>query len=91
MKSLFWTEDGKARNLASLSSTEHSELQAILLQTEAREWKMRFTKKSLEIGTTKARSWWNDTKLDLEKKRGKDGINTLVTEMNRQRHDDRRL
>ena len=91
MKNLFWTEDGKAKNLALLTSTERSELQVILRQTEAREWKMRFVKKSIEIGTVKARSWWEDTKLDLQKKRGKAGADTLIAEMNRQRHDDNRL
>lgn len=91
MKNLFWTEDGKAKNLALLTSTERSELQAILRQTEAMEWKMRFVKKSIEIGTVKARSWWEDTKLDLQKKRGKAGADTLIAEMNRQRHDDHRV
>lgn len=89
MKNLFWTEDGKAKNLALLTSTERSELQAILRQTEAREWKMRFVKKSIEIGTVKARSWWEDTKLDLQKKRGKAGADTLIAEMNS--HDDHRV
>jgi hypothetical protein len=80
---LYWTEDGKAKNLALLTSTERCKMLETLLQNEAAEWKMRFAKKSVEIGTVKARSWWEDTKLDLQKKRGKAGVDTLITEMNR--------
>jgi hypothetical protein len=84
---LYWTEDGKAKNLASLTSTERCKMLETLLQTEAAEWKMRFAKKSVEIGTVRARSWWEDTKLDLQKKRGKAGVDTLITEMNRKPHE----
>ena len=83
----YWTEDGKAKNLALLTSTERCKMLETLRQTEAAEWKMRFAKKSIEIGTVRARSWWEDTKLDLQKKRGKAGADTLIAEMNRQRHD----
>ena len=84
---LYWTEDGKAKNLALLTSTERCKMLETLLQTEAAEWKMRFAKKSVEIGTLKARSWWEDTKLDLQKKRGKAGVDTLIAEMNRNPHE----
>jgi len=80
---LYWTEDGKAKNLALLTSTERSKMLETLLQTEAAEWKMRFAKKSIEIGTVRARSWWEDTKLELKKRRGQAGVNTLISEMNR--------
>jgi hypothetical protein len=80
---LYWTEDGKAKNLALLTSTERSKMLETLLQTEAAEWKMRFAKKSIEIGTVRARSWWEDTKLDLQKKRGLVTAGILITEMNR--------
>ena len=80
---LYWTEDGKAKNLALLTSTERSKMLETLLQTEAAEWKMRFAKKSIEIGTVRARSWWEDTKLELKKRRGLAGVNTLISEMNR--------
>jgi hypothetical protein len=83
----YWTKDGKAKNLALLTSTERYKMRETLLQTEAAEWKMRFAKKSIEIGTVKARSWWLDIKLDLQKKRGKATADTLILEMNRQRHD----
>jgi hypothetical protein len=83
----YWTKDGKAKNLALLTSTERCKMRETLLQTEAAEWKMRFAKKSIEIGTVKARSWWLDIKQDLLKKRGQAGLDTLILEMNRQRHD----
>ena len=84
---LYWTEDGKAKNLALLTSTERCKMLETLRQTEAAEWKMRFAKKAVEIGTVRARSWWDQIKLDLQKKRGKAGLDTLIAEMNRQRHD----
>ena len=84
---LYWTKDGKAKNLALLTSTERCKMLETLLQTEAAEWKMRFAKKSVEIGTVRARSWWEDTKLDLQKRRGKAGVDTLITEMNRNPHE----
>jgi hypothetical protein len=80
---LYWTEDGKAKNLALLTSTERSKMLETLLQTEAAEWKMRFAKKSIEIGTVRARSWWEDTKLELQKKRGLVTAGILISEMNR--------
>jgi hypothetical protein len=84
---LYWTEDGKAKNLALLTSTERCKMLGTLLQTEAAEWKMRFVKKSVEIGTVRARSWWEDTKLDLQKRRGKAGVDILIAEMNRNPHE----
>ena len=83
----YWTEDGKAKNLALLTSTERSKMLETLLRTEAAEWKMRFAKKSIEIGTVKARSWWADIKLDLRKKRGQAGADTLIAEMNRKKNE----
>jgi hypothetical protein len=84
---LYWTKDGKAKNLALLTSTERCKMLETLLQTEAAEWKMRFAKKSIEIGTVRARSWWADTKLDLQKKRGQAGADTLILEMNRKKNE----
>jgi hypothetical protein len=83
----YWTKDGKAKNLALLTSTERYKMRETLLQTEAAEWKIRFAKKSIEIGTVSARSWWEDTKLDLRKKRGQAGANTLIAEMNRKKNE----
>jgi hypothetical protein len=79
----YWTEDGKAKNLALLTSTERCKMLETLRQTEAAEWKMRFAKKSIEIGTVRARSWWEDTKLELQKKRGLVTASILIAEMNR--------
>ena len=84
---LYWTKDGKAKNLVLLTSTERCKMLETLLQTEAAEWKMRFAKKSVEIGTLKARSWWEDTKLDLQKRRGKAGVDILIAEMNRKPYE----
>jgi len=84
---LYWTEDGKAKNLALLTSTERCKMLETLLQAEAAEWKMRFAKKTVQIGTLKAKNWWEDTKLDLQKKRGKAGVDTLITEMNRKPYE----
>jgi hypothetical protein len=84
---LYWTEDGKAKNLALLTSTERCKMLETLLQTEAAEWRMRFAKKSIEIGTVRARSWWEQTKLDLQKKRGQAGANILIAEMNRKKNE----
>lgn len=86
----YWTEDGKAKNLALLTSTERCKMLEILRQTEATEWQIRFAKKSVELGTVKARTWWNDIKADIERRRGKAGLLTLTSEMNRQRHEIRR-
>jgi hypothetical protein len=81
----YWTEDGKAKNLALLTSTERSAMLETLRQTEAREWLQRYNTKAKAIGQAKAQDWWQIVKLDIEKRRGKAGADTLITEMNRQR------
>jgi hypothetical protein len=83
----YWTEDGKAKNLALLTSTERCKMLETLRQTEAREWMTRYKAKAKEIGQAKAQDWWQIVKLDIEKRRGKAGADTLITEMNRQRND----
>ena len=83
----YWTEDGKAKNLALLTSTEHSAMLETLRQTEAREWLKRYKAKAKEIGQAKAQDWWQSVKLDIEKRRGKAGADTLTNEINRQRND----
>ena len=62
-------------------------LATYMTQCEAREWKKRYKAKVREIGKQNAQNWWANTKLDLQKKRGKAGADTLIAEMNRQRHD----
>ena len=83
----YWTEDGKAKNLALLTSTERCKMLETLRQTEAREWLQRYNTKAKEIGQAKAQDWWQIVKLDIEKRRGKAGLSTLISEMNGQRDE----
>jgi hypothetical protein len=84
---LFWTEGGKALNLALLTLTERLELQETLRHTEATEWLRRYESIRTTTGQANARNWWEKVKSDLKKRRGKAGANTLIAEMNRQRHE----
>ena len=79
----YWTEDGKAKNLALLTSTERSAMLETLLKTEAMEWLQRYQQKAQQVGKQQAQAWWQGVKLEIERKRGKDGLNTLIAEMNR--------
>jgi|TARA_R110002126_G_scaffold187365_4_gene335934 hypothetical protein len=88
---LYWTEDGKAKNLALLTSTEHLEIQETLRLTEARDWIYRYRKKVKQLGQQEARTWWEAVKVDINKRRGQDGLNILITEMQRQRNDVNRI
>ena len=81
--SLYWMQDGKAKNLALLTSTERCKMLETLRQTEAREWLQRYRLKEKQFGKQQAQAWWEGVKLDIERKRGKDGLNTLIAEMNR--------
>ena len=80
----YWIKDGKARNLALLTSTEHYEMLETLSLTEAKEWIKRYRKKRLELGKQEAQAWWESVKVDLKKKRGQDGLDTLITNMRQQ-------
>ena len=84
---LYWTEDGKAKNLALLTSTERCKMLETLRQTEAREWLKRYRLKEKQVGKQQAQAWWEGVKLDIKKRRGQAGVVTLTTEMNRQRND----
>ena len=88
---LYWTEDGKAKNLALLTSTEHLEIQETLRLTEARDWIYRYRKKVKQLGQKEAGTWWEAVKVDINKRRGQDGLNILITEMQRQRNDVNRI
>ena len=81
----YWTKDGKAKNLALLTSTERFAMLETLRQTEAREWIRRYRLKAKELGT--AQAWWLDVKMSLKKRRGQAGLDTLIAEMKRQQHD----
>ena len=82
---IYWTKDGKAKNLALLTSTERCEMLETLRQTEAREWIRRYRLKVKELGT--AQAWWEGVKLSLKKRRGQAGLDILIAEMERQQHD----
>ena len=85
----YWTQDGKAKNLALLTSTEHCEMLETLSLTEAREWIKRYRKKRLELGKQEAQAWWESVKVDIKKKRGQDGHDTLITNMRQQNETSR--
>jgi uncharacterized protein YggL (DUF469 family) len=81
---LYWTEGGKAKNLALLTSIERCEMLETLRQKEATEWIKRYRKKRLEIGKQEAQTWWENIKINIKKKRGQDGLDTLITNMRNQ-------
>jgi len=81
----YWTEDGKAKNLALMTSTERYEMLETLRQTEARDWMRRYRLKAKELGQQETRTWWEAVKLDINKRRGQAGVNTLIAEMEKQR------
>jgi hypothetical protein len=85
----YWIKDGKAKNLALLTSTEHCEMLETLSFTEAREWIKRYRKKRLELGKQEAQAWWESVKVDIKKKRGQDGHDTLITNMRQQNETSR--
>ena len=80
----YWTKDGKAKNLALLTSTERCEMLETLNQTEAKEWIKRYRKKRLEVGKQQTQIWWESTKESIKKRRGQDGHDTLISNMRRQ-------
>ena len=80
----YLTEDGKAKNLALLTSTERYEMLETLRQCEAKEWIKRYRKKRLEVGKQQTQIWWESTKESIKKRRGQDGHDTLITNMRRQ-------
>ena len=84
----YLTEDGKAKNLALLTSTERCKMLETLRQTESKEWIRRYRLKVKEVGRQKARIWWEDVKADILKKRGQAGLDTLTSGMN---HDVNRI
>jgi hypothetical protein len=56
-----------------------------LRQTEARDWIRRYRLKAKEVGQQQTQLWWVDVKMSLKKRRGQDGLDTLIAEMERQR------
>jgi len=82
---LYWTEDGKAKNLALLTSTERCKMLETLRQTEARDWIRRYRLKAEQLGQQKAQAWWLDVKMSLKKRRGQGSVDILTQEMEKQR------
>jgi hypothetical protein len=75
----------KANNLATLSSQERLNLRETMRDSEAREWIKRFKKKALEEGRGEAQYWWQQTLLDIAKKRGQAAADDLRKRMNEQK------
>ena len=75
----------KASNLANLSSQGRLNLQETMRNTEAQEWIRRYRKKALEEGRGEAQYWWQQTLLDIAKKRGESAADDLRRRMNEQK------
>jgi hypothetical protein len=82
-KSLIGLE--KANNLATLSLQERLNLRETMRQTEAMEWIRRYRKKALEEGRGEAQYWWQQTLLNIAKKRGQAAADDLRKRMNEQK------
>jgi len=82
-KSLIGSE--KANNLATLSSQERLNLRETMRNNEAMEWVRRYRKKVLEEGRGEAQYWWQQTLLDIAKKRGQAAADDLRKRMNEQK------
>ena len=76
-------EPKKDNNLASLSSQERLNLQETMRNTEAQEWIRRYRKKVLEEGRGEAQYWWQQTLLDIAKRRGQAAADDLKKRMNK--------
>ena len=79
------TGSEKANNLASLSSQGRLNLQETMRNTEAQEWIRRYRKKALEEGRGEAQYWWQQTLLDIAKRRGQAAADDLKKRMNEQK------
>jgi len=75
----------KANNLATLSSQERLNLRETMRNNEAMEWVRRYRKKVLEEGRGEAQYWWQQTLLDIAKKRGQAAADDLRQRMNEQK------
>ena len=86
MKQLqFLIESEKGNNLASLSSQERLNLRETMRNAESREWIARYRKKVLEEGRGEAQYWWQQTLLDIAKRRGQAAADDLKKRMNEQK------
>jgi hypothetical protein len=60
-------------------------LQETMRNTEAQEWIRRYRKKALEEGRGEAQYWWQQTLLDIAKRRGQAAADDLKKRMNEQK------
>jgi hypothetical protein len=58
-------------------------------QCEAREWIRRYRKKIGEVGSGQGKAWWEQVKVDIEKRRGKAALDSLIKQMNEERREGR--
>jgi hypothetical protein len=79
----YWTDAGKPLNLATLTQPERLQLLETLKQMEAKEWILRYKRKTKDLGKMKASAWWWQTLSDIEKKRGLPATNELRWRMNK--------
>jgi hypothetical protein len=79
------TRSEKDNNLANLSSQGRLNLQETMRNTEALEWIKRYRKKALEEGRGEAQYWWQQTLLDIAKRRGQAAADDLKKRMNEQK------
>jgi hypothetical protein len=75
----------KDNNLANLSSQGRLNLQETMRHTEATEWIKRYRKKVLEEGRGEAQYWWQQTLLDIARRRGESAADDLRRRMNEQK------
>jgi hypothetical protein len=83
-------ESKKASNLATLSLQERLNLRETMKNNEATEWMRRYRKKVLEEGRGEAQYWWQQTLLDIAKKRGQIAAEDLRQRMNRIKNEESR-
>jgi hypothetical protein len=75
----------KDNNLANLSLQGRLNLQETMRNTEAQEWIKRYRKKVMEEGRGEAQYWWQQTLLDIAKRRGQAAADDLKKRMNEQK------
>jgi hypothetical protein len=54
-------------------------------ESEAREWIARYRKKTGEVGSASARSWWEEMKEKIAKVRGEESLRSLLKLMEQER------
>jgi hypothetical protein len=56
-------------------------------ECEARDWISRYKLQIKERGRRAADNWWREMKEAIHKARGQDGLNILIADMNRVKHE----